>query len=273
MDSRKWKWEKLLLFPNILYKQDWQRKRREAQSGQIEKYHNSLIKRFFDKKDTYTYNWCMTNTPKDVLNSVNNELKQHIDLIEQPSTRGFISKQEYDTIVSNAWHKKHVDESNMRISLTKEALLSTHFKTCVPIIIQDQLNWYAALWHYSQSFVWSFSQNSDLWHNLELLAPWSLVIKILYLPHSCNPNDVENEILKHRSDVISIEHIQLPDNDRSYFDVLYTPRSWEIFIPSIWYEDKVYKIDGLNRWVWDKVPDYEVLRWYFAQNIANTFFL
>lgn len=44
----------------------------------------------------------MTNTPKDVLNSVNNELKQHIDLIEQPSTRGFISKQEYDTIVSNA---------------------------------------------------------------------------------------------------------------------------------------------------------------------------
>jgi hypothetical protein len=41
----------------------------------------------------------------------------------------------------------------MRISLAKEALLSEEFKTCVPIIIQDQLNEYAAMGHYSHSFV------------------------------------------------------------------------------------------------------------------------
>jgi hypothetical protein len=127
--------------------------------------------------------------------------------------------------------------------------------------------------HYSHSFVWLGSGNEDIWWSLSQLAEGSLVVKILYTPHSCNPNDIENHLLKLRNDIISIEKIPLPDTKSNYFDVLYSPDFWKIFVSSKWYDDKVFTIDGLKRWVGGKVPQYDQLRWYFAQNISKTFFL
>lgn len=228
---------------------------------------------FFDKKGKDRYTYYMSSTPKQVLNNINNSLKKNLWLIEPFSHRWFLTNDEYENYKKDIWHVKHVSESSMRISLANEALSTSKIMTCIPIIIQDQLNWYAALWHYSESLIGSTNHNNELRETLSQIAHWSLVIKLLYKEWSCNVDDLIYKLHQVRDDIISIESIKLEGIDRKYYDVLYNPKRWDIFVTSNWYEDKVYHIDWLRRWISKKVPQYEQLRWYFAQNIANTFFL
>lgn len=212
------------------------------------------------------------NTPTQVLHDINTTLIENIELIKQPTVGRFITKEEFASIKKTLMVYKEVWVGAARISLWWEGLESKNFHTCIPIIIQDQLNEYALLGHF---FTWEAFYNSaqNITGSLHWLPQGSLVVKLPYSNNSYDIWHVENFLKQQRNDIIDIEKVPIPDIG-SYFDVVYSSQTKKAYIQSLSYGDKVYEISWFDFGLTEKLPpQYFYMRQYFAMDIGNTFFL
>ena len=116
------------------------------------------------------------STPQEVLFGMNTVFSEHEDVFPKPViTR--VSKDEWEKLLTRTAIKR-IGEADMTIWLAGEVLYSTWYKTCIPVILRDNLNWYGALIHfYAGDMVARSEYNVE--NKLKELPWWSLTMLVL----------------------------------------------------------------------------------------------